>query len=199
MKTSPSSSRWDEASKRILFTMEKTVLKYLSVVVVSLGLSLTASLASAQGRVAVVDLEQAILQTDVAQQRLANIRSQDDYTADAAELESLKVELDEIFKDTQKNAATMSNEQKQAASKRIANKRADAQHIASKLQKAEQEAGQQLLQDLTPKVQEVLRDLIASEGIGLLLQRQAVIHADNGYSITAKVTDKLNQQAAAEQ
>ena len=51
--------------------------------------------------------------------------------------------------------------------------------------------------DLThSKVQEVLRDIIASEGIGLLLQRASVIHADAGYSITAKVTDKLNQAAA---
>jgi len=39
----------------------------------------------------------------------------------------------------------------------------------------------------------VLRDIIATEQIGLLLQQQTVIHADLGYSITAKVTDKLNQ------
>ena len=44
-----------------------------------------------------------------------------------------------------------------------------------------------------PKVQEVLREIIDAEGIGLLLQRGAVIHADASYSITAKVTDKLNQ------
>jgi outer membrane protein len=50
---------------------------------------------------------------------------------------------------------------------------------------------------MSPKVQEVLRELIATEGIGLLLQRNSVIHADAGYSITAKVTDKLNQMAVA--
>jgi outer membrane protein len=49
---------------------------------------------------------------------------------------------------------------------------------------------------MAPKVQEVLREIIAAEGIGLLLQRASVIHADAGYSITAKVTDKLNQAAA---
>ena len=63
-------------------------------------------------------------------------------------------------------------------------------------QQAEQLAGQTLLQELSPKVQEVLRELIATEGIGLLLQRASVIHADAGYSITAKVTDKLNQLPA---
>ena len=74
----------------------------------------------------------------------------------------------------------------------------DSTIARGKLQQAEQELGQRLLSEMTPKVQAVLRDLIESEGIGLLLQRSAVIHADNGYSITAKVTDKLNQQAAAE-
>ena len=53
-----------------------------------------------------------------------------------------------------------------------------------------------LLQEMAPKVQEVLREIIAAEGIGLLLQRSSVIHADAGYSVTAKVTDKLNQSAA---
>ena len=68
--------------------------------------------------------------------------------------------------------------------------------VTGKLQQAEQLAGQQLLQEMSPKVQEVLRELIATEGIGLLLQRASVIQADAGYSITAKVTDKLNQLPA---
>jgi len=64
------------------------------------------------------------------------------------------------------------------------------------VQQVEQAAAQALLQDLGPKVQQVLRELITSEGIGLLLQRGAVIHAEESYSITAKVTEKLNQMAA---
>ena len=44
-------------------------------------------------------------------------------------------------------------------------------------------------------VQEVLREIIAKESIGLLLQRSSVIHADASYSVSAKVTDKLNQLA----
>ena len=52
------------------------------------------------------------------------------------------------------------------------------------------------MQEMAPRVQTVLKEIIAQDGIGLLLQRQSVIHADAGYSITAKVTDKLNQTAA---
>ena len=101
-----------------------------------------------------------------------------------------------MVKKFQKDAAVMSQEQQVAARKRLASKQADLEHVTKKLQAAEQAAGQALLQEMAPGVQEVLRDIIASEGIGLLLQRASVIHADAGYSITAKVTDKLNQAAS---
>ena len=56
----------------------------------------------AQGKIAVVDLQEAILQTDVAQKRLQDIRDQDDYKADKAEFERLKKELDELVKSSRK-------------------------------------------------------------------------------------------------
>ncbi len=146
----------------------------------------------AQGKIAVVNLEEAILQTDVAQKRLAEVRSQDDYKQDKKEYDELKEEFDELLQKFQKDAAIMSQEQQASARNKLASKQADLEHVTGKLQKAETAAGQALLQDMAPSVQAVLKDIIAKEGIGLLLQRQSVIHADAGYSITAKVTDKLN-------
>jgi len=150
----------------------------------------------AQGKIAVVDLQEAILQTDLAQKRLEEIRSQDDFKADKAEFERLKKELDELVKKFQKDAAVMSQEQQTAARQKLASKQADLEHVVGKVQQTEQAAAQALLQEMGPKVQEVLRDIITTDGIGLLLQRGAVIHADASYSITAKVTDKLNQMTA---
>ena len=150
----------------------------------------------AQGKIAVVDLQEAILQTDLAQKRLQEIRDQDDFKADKAEFERLKKELDELVKKFQKDAAVMSQEQQTAARQKLASKQADLEHVVGKVQQTEQAAAQALLQEMGPKVQEVLRDIITTDGIGLLLQRGAVIHADASYSITAKVTDKLNQVMA---
>lgn len=150
----------------------------------------------AQGRIAVVDLQEAILQTDLAQKRLAEARNEEDYKADKAEFDRLKKEFDELVKNYQKDAAVMSQEQQLAARQKLQSKQADLEHVTGKLRQAEQLAGQALLQEMSPRVEEVLRELVASEGIGLLLQRGSVIHADAGYSITAKVTDKLNQQTA---
>jgi outer membrane protein len=146
----------------------------------------------AQGKIAVVDLQEAILQTDVAQKRLAELS----FKADKAEFERLKKQMDEMVKAFQKDGPVMSQDQQAAARKKLADKQAELEQVVGKVQQVEQAAAQSLLQDLGPKVQQVLRELITSEGIGLLLQRGAVIHAEESYSITAKVTEKLNQMAA---
>ena len=125
----------------------------------------------AQGKIAVVDLQEAILQTDLAQKRLQEVRDQDDFKADKAEFEKLKKELDELVKKFQKDAAVMSQEQQAAARQKLSSKQADLEHVVGKVQQTEQVAAQALLQEMGPKVQEVLRDLITTDGIGLLLQR----------------------------
>ena len=171
------------------------MLKTLKLAFLALALTLP-GIAIAQGKIAVVDVRTAILMTDYAQQRMSEVRAEEDYKADKEEFDRLKEEGEGLLKKFQKDAAVMSQDQQVAARKKLANKQADLEHVTKKLQAAEQGAGQALLQEMAPKVQEVLRDIIASEGIGLLLQRASVIHADAGYSITAKVTDKLNQAAA---
>ncbi|PLW70389.1 hypothetical protein C0039_04100 [Pseudohalioglobus lutimaris] len=175
--------------------MEKNVFRFLKVTFAALAFTLP-TLAMAQGKIAVVNLQEAILQTDIAQKRLTEVRNQEDYKADKAEFDKLKKEFDQLVQKFQKDAAVMSQEQQVAARQKLANKQSDLEHVTGKLQQAEQGAGQGLLQEMSPRVQEVLRELITTEGIGLLLQRSSVIHADAGYSITAKVTDKLNQMPA---
>ena len=166
--------------------------RLIKAAVIALALTVP-SLAAAQGKIAVVNLQEAILQTDLAQKRITEVRGQEDYKADKAEFDRLKSEFEDLAKKFQKDLAVMSQEQQVAARKKLASKQADLEHVTGKLQQAEQTAGQRLLQEMSPSVQQALRELIASEGIGLLLQQQAVIHADPGYNITAKLTDKLNQ------
>ena len=174
--------------------MEKTVSRLLKVAIAVLALSVS-TLGWAQGKIAVVDLNEAIMQTDFAQKRMAEVRDQEDYKADKTEYDRLQSELDELVKKFQKDAAVMSQEQQVAARQKLASKQGDLEHVTGKLRQVEQVAGQALFQEMAPKVQEVLREIIAKESIGLLLQRSSVIHADASYSVSAKVTDKLNQLA----
>jgi outer membrane protein len=90
----------------------------------------------------------------------------------------------------------MSEEDQVAARQKMASKQADLEYVAKKLQTLQTQNAQRVMQELAPQAQEVLREIIETDQIGLLLQQQSVIHADLGYNITAKVSDKMNQLGA---
>ena len=168
------------------------MLKLIKVVVFA-TLALTTVAAQAQGKTVVLNIQQAILLTDEFQKRLSDLRARTSYKDNKTQLDELRAEYDNIIKRLQKDAAVMGDAERQQQQRTIQEKRADIEHVMRKLQTAEQELGQVMMQELGPKLQEVVTDLIKTEGIGLLLNSEAVLHADNSYDITAKVTDRLNR------
>ena len=98
------------------------------------------------------------------------------------------------MQDFQRDQAAMSDDEQVAARQKLASKNADLEYVAKKLQSLQQTNAQRVFQELVPSARQVLGEVIETDQIGLLLQAQSVIHADLGYNITAKVTDKLNQQ-----
>jgi outer membrane protein len=168
------------------------VSKLIKVVFAVLVFSVS-TLGWAAGKIAVVDVQGAILQTDVAQKRLGEVREKADYKKNKAEADRLKSEGEALFKTFKKDEAVMSLEQKSASEKKLSGIQDDFRIVVEKMQQAEQSVARELLQDMAPKAQEALRDIIKAESIGLLLQGNAVIHAEDSYIVTTKVTDKLNQ------
>jgi len=83
------------------------------------------SMVVAQGQIAVVNLEQAILQTDVAQQRMQEFEENEDFASDKAQFDTLRAELDELVKDFQRDQAAMSEDDQLAARQKMASKQSD--------------------------------------------------------------------------
>lgn len=146
------------------------------------------------GKIAVVDMQRAILSTDEAKDRLKKLRSDRDYAANRKEAQKLQKEMEAMAKALQKDMAILSAEQRQHKGEKIQQKRADIEHLARKLQSAEEKLVKELVVEVRPMLQEVMGQLIESEKIGLLLDRQATHHVSAEYDITAKVTDKLNRK-----
>jgi outer membrane protein len=149
--------------------------------------------AMAEGRIAVFDVEAAVLNTDMAKKRLTDMRNSSDYKKNVKELESLKKNYDKLVEQFQKDFDILSAEQRQTTKNKIDAARADGEHLARKIEGANQQEAQSILQELGPKLQKILPQLVKDEKIGLLLPRKSVLHADADYDITAKVADKLNQ------
>ena len=85
-----------------------------------------------------MNLEEAILQTDHAQQRLRDFEAGDAFAEDKAEFDNLKAELDKLVQDFQRDQAAMSDDDQVAARQKMASKNADLEHVAKKLQSLQQ-------------------------------------------------------------
>jgi len=147
----------------------------------------------AEGKIAVVSLQQAILNTDASQKQLNDLRASADYKKNRAELEALQKTGKDLVEKLKKDGPTLSKDEQAELSRKIENTRGDLEHVGRKLQDQEKELAQRLFYELGAKAKTIVNDLIKSEKIGLLLDAQAALHADASYNITAKVTEKLNQ------
>lgn len=149
---------------------------------------------SVQGKIAVLDPEGAILSTDDAQKRLKALAAQPDFDKDKKDYERLAKEGQEMQKQLQKDAAVLSPEQKDAQRKKLEEKANDVEYLRRKLAGRQQEAMQDIVESMQAKYTKIVSDLIKSENIGLLInKRAAVMHADNSYDLTNKVTEALNK------
>lgn len=163
-------------------------------ILAGLTLSLLATGAHAQlaGKIAVFSPENAILNTELAKQRLKQLEEDSEFAANQKELETLSADFQKVAEKFRKDSAVMSDDEKGKAQKKLATLRADAEHVSKKLKAAQNETIQRVGAEVGGRLQKILEQLIQDEGIGLLLRSEAVIHASAAYNITSKVTDKLN-------
>ena len=151
------------------------------------------ALAQAQGKVAVLNLEAAVFNTDEAKKQIDALRQTPDYLANKKEAEGLKKQYEDLVAQFNKNREVMSAELEEEQGRKIKQIGTDLEFVAKKLQQSEREVAQRIMREMMPRANTVVMDLIKAEGIGLLLNAQAALYAEPGFSIDAKVTDKLNQ------
>ena len=144
-------------------------------------------------KVAIFDLQGAILNTEVAKQRVKELQSNAEFASMQAKFESLKVDLQGLAKEAETNGMTWSQEQQVEHRKKMEYKRADLELAAKKLQAEQNAAVKRIMQELAPKAKTALNQMITAEGIGLVLDSKVAYYADASFDITAKVTDKLNK------
>lgn len=149
--------------------------------------------AMAQGKVAVISVQEAILNTQYAADEMKKLRGTSDYKKNRSSFEKLKKEGTKLVERLKRDADTMSQDEQMKYQRQITTKREDLELVGRRLQEAEKELAQNIMRKLGREAQTIITDLIKSENIGLLLDRQVALHVDSSFNITAKVTDKLNQ------
>ncbi|MFU8816885.1 MAG: OmpH family outer membrane protein [Pseudomonadales bacterium] len=157
-----------------------------------LCLALVAGSAVAQLKVAVLDTQRALLESEEARQLLQTAQSE--LEKEQNEVNELGMEIMALQEQLQKDAEVMSPTELRRRQKTIEDKQIDYQFQVNRLQKEVQDRRQELMQVMAPKIDAVLQDLIEVEGYDLILQRGNLLYANSRHDITRKVTEKLNER-----
>ena len=142
---------------------------------------------AAKEKVAVFDVQEAILSTSMAKTEMKAFEARSDIAKMIKDAEKLKKDIIAL-RDEASSAGKVDEDKK----KTMEFKQADFELIVRKLNSERQAAGKKLIDDIAPRLEGIVKEIIEAEGIALLIDKKAAIHVDPSLDITSKVTEKLN-------
>tara|TARA_B100001113_G_C21103138_1_gene619615 strand:+ start:173 stop:700 length:528 start_codon:yes stop_codon:yes gene_type:complete len=147
--------------------------------------------------IAVIDYNAIFLGTDLARERIDDLRDSSDYkdlTDEAQSKDSERIKLAERLK---KDESTLSDAEKEDILKKIQTLYQSIQLLSQQIQAKEQEITQKLQADQAEIVQKVVNELIKAKKIKMLLNSQALLafdRSDEKINLTPEVVDLINKE-----
>ena len=147
--------------------------------------------------IAVIDYNAIFLGTDLARERIDDLRDSSDYkdlTDEAQSKDSERIKLAEKLK---KEESTLSDSEKEEILKKIQTLYQSIQLLSQQIQAKEQDVTQQLQADQAESVQKVVNELIKAKKIKMLLNSQALLafdRSDEKINLTPEVVDLINKE-----
>ena len=147
--------------------------------------------------IAVIDYNAIFLGTDLARERIDDLRDSSDYkdlTDEAQSKDSERIKLAEKLK---KDESTLSQNEQEEILKKIQTLYQSIQLLSQQIQAKEQEVTQKLQADQAESVQKVVNELIKAKKIKMLLNSQALLafdRTDEKINLTPEVVDLINKE-----
>jgi len=172
-------------------------MKNIKRIFIFISLSFFGSSAFLSEGIAVIDYNAIFLGTDLARERIDDLRDSSDYkdlTDEAQSKDSERIKLAEKLK---KDESTLSDAEKEEILKKIQTLYQSIQLLSQQIQAKEQEVTQKLQADQAEAVQKVVNELIKAKKIKMLLNSQALLafdRADEKVNLTPEVVDLINKE-----
>lgn len=156
-------------------------------------LFLMATTPAMAGKIVVFNPQAAVLSTEAAKKRDAELKADKNFAALVASIENLRAELIALQKDAEKNGMTWSADQQAEYKKKMTNLNDDFQLAQKKAQSEQNAAVGKLMQDAEAKLEPILKAIMEEKDIDLILHAQAAVIAKPVSDITMEVTARLNK------
>lgn len=155
-------------------------------------LLLVAGPVAAELKIAVLDTQRALMESEEAQGLLA--KAAEELRTEESSLKALGEEIVGMQDKLKTDGEVMSASEQRKMQKDIEDKQIDYQFRANKLQKEVNDRRQEILQQLVPKMNAVMEDLIELEGYDMIMERGSLRYVNPKHDITRRVTEKLNEK-----
>ena len=160
-------------------------------VVAGLIFASSVSVAQSQPVIGVVNLEQALFNSQAAQELQAQIN--EEFKDDQERADRLNTELRTIAERAQRDESIMSDAEKRKVSSDAQEKQVQLQMIAERVQGALQQRNQAFIDSQRQNLGAAIQSVVAEGAYNIVLNAESVAFFDNAYDITSKVTAKLNE------
>lgn len=153
-------------------------------------LAMTATFAQAEMKIAVVDMQRAVLASDEAKVAVEKFRGEKKSEIDT--ITTLELELKSIQDKIAKDGEIMSEDERRKLKNSFEEKATTYKFHRQNMQKAEQQELQQLAQMMEPKMQKALKAIIDENKYDLVLRPEMVIFNGPSTDITKLLLEQLN-------
>lgn len=153
--------------------------------------------AAAEMKIAVVDVNQAVGQTQEAQAFLERV--QGELKADQDRIRELTAEKSRIEERVERDGEVMSEAERAKLSEEYERVTSDLKYRAETYQKALQRRRNELFRSMGPRVQAALNDIVEGENFDLVVPAGSVIYASPDMDITGRLAERLDSKSGSAQ
>ncbi|ART63770.1 OmpH family outer membrane protein [Kushneria marisflavi] len=160
-----------------------------------LALAVTGALGTAAGtaqanEVAVLDWQQALLDTTSAQQSMNQLKNQ--LGSQPQQVKALGEEVQKLQQRLQSNGDVMSDSERQNVMQQLRQKGGQFQQQRGQLEQKRAQQEQAFLKQARPKLDRAIEQVVKRHNVDVLVDRNSVIYAGDALDLTQEVTKTFN-------
>jgi len=154
---------------------------------------LVISLNSHAGAIVTFDAQQALLQTDYAKQKFAELNKRPAYAKLVTDAEKLRADIIAANKDANANGMTWTDQQRMDHRKKLEYFQADLKLAAQKIQAEQNTVINSVISELQPKLEKALTAYMEKRDIDMILRKEAAFITKPAADITKDIVLEVNK------
>jgi outer membrane protein len=154
--------------------------------------ALFATPALAEMKIAVLNFQMALLESDAAKRYAVDAEKK--FSPQLNKLKALEADAKRIQDRLVNDGERMQQSERERLELEFKQKARDFQFQSKELNEAKALADREMLQQLKPKLDTAVEQVIASGGYDIVIERGAVVHVKPQFDITRQVIERMNQQ-----